>query len=65
MTAAELQAARSALGFTQGALASALGVGRRTVQHWEADERAIPETVAKVLRAAQVDRTIIDRISAA
>jgi DNA-binding transcriptional regulator YiaG len=65
VTASELQTARAALGLTQGGLATALGVGRRTVQNWEADDRAIPETVAKILRAALVDRTMLDRIASA
>jgi len=64
MTGAELLAARTALGLTQGSLATALGAGRRSVQHWEAGERAIPETVARVMRAALIDRTILDRIAA-
>jgi DNA-binding transcriptional regulator YiaG len=65
MTPAELHTIRAALGLTQGSLATALGIGRRTIQHWEADERAVPETVAKVMRAALIDRTILDRIAAA
>jgi len=65
MNGADLLAARSALGLTQGALATALGVGRRTVQQYEADDRAVPETIAKVMRAALIDRTILDRIAAA
>jgi transcriptional regulator with XRE-family HTH domain len=65
MTSAELQTARASLGLTQGALASALGVGRRTIQQYEADDRAIPETIGRVLRAALIDRTILERIASA
>lgn len=59
------RAIRTALGFTQGGIATALGAGRRTVQHWEADERAIPETVAKVMRAALIDPTVLSKIASA
>ena len=52
-----------ALGLTQGSLAVVLGAGRRTVQHWEAGERAIPVLVSRVLRAALIDRSILDRIA--
>ena len=65
MTAPELLAARTALGLTQGALATSLGVGRRTVQHWEAGERAVPEPIARILRASVVDADVLYRISVA
>ena len=63
MTPAEFLAARAALGLTQGSIASALGVARRTVQHWEAGDVHIPVLVARVLRAALADRTILDKIN--
>ncbi len=52
MTPAEFLACRTALGLTQGALASTLGVGRRAVQYWESGEREVPEPVARLMRAA-------------
>ncbi len=65
MTAAELQTARAALGLTQGALASALGVDRRTIQYWEGGDRSIPETIARLIRLALVDAALLDRLAAA
>ena len=65
MTPAELLAARTALGLTQGALASALGVGRRTVQHWESADREIPELVARVVKAGVADPKILEAVAAA
>lgn len=50
MTPAELTSARKALGLTQEALAIAIGVsGGRTVRKWEAGDRAIPQSVAKLV----------------
>ena len=63
MTPAEFLAARTGLGLTQGALATVIGVARRTVQHWEAADVHIPVLVARVLRAALADRTILDKIN--
>lgn len=65
MTGPEFQAARAALGLTQGSLASDLGCSRRTVQYWESDEHPIPETVSRVIRLALIDPTILVRIAAA
>lgn len=65
MTGAELLAARATLGLTQGGLATALGVGRRTIQQYEADDRAIPELVARVVRVAVTDQTLLPRLAAA
>ncbi len=65
MTPADFRAIRAALGMTQGGLASALGIGRRTVQQYEADDRAIPETIARIMRLAQTDPSIVTRIEAA
>ena len=53
MTGEELIVARAALGYTQGDLASTLGVGRRTIQHWEAGERLVPEPIARIIRLAK------------
>ena len=50
MTPAELTDARKALGLTQESLALAIGVsGGRTVRKWEAGDRAIPESIAKLV----------------
>jgi len=63
MTPAELLAARNILGLTQGALATALGASRRAVQFWEAGERAIPELVARVIRAEMEGFEMLDILS--
>ena len=63
MTPAELLAARNILGLTQGALATALGASRRAVQFWEAGERAIPELVARVIRAEMEGFEVLDILS--
>ena len=65
MSPTDFLAARTALGFTQGALAAALGVDRRTVQFWEAGDRAIPETVARVIRLAIAEPELLMRLAAA
>jgi DNA-binding transcriptional regulator YiaG len=65
MTGAELRAARAALGLTQGALASAIGMGRRMVQYWEVDKHPIPEPVARIVRASLIDRSVLQRIALA
>jgi len=63
MTPAELTSARNILGLTQGALATALGASRRAVQFWEAGERAIPELVARVIRAEMAGFEMLDILS--
>jgi DNA-binding transcriptional regulator YiaG len=63
MTPTELHAARKALGLTQGAFAAALGVTRRSVQFWEAGDRAIPETVARLVRLAVSEPQILVRLA--
>ena len=63
MTPAELTSARNILGLTQGALATALGASRRAVQFWEAGERAIPELVARVIRAEMAGFEVLDILS--
>ena len=65
MTPTEFLTCRSALNLTQSALASTLGVGRRAVQYWEAGEREVPEPVARILRLAQTDPSILARLAAA
>ena len=65
MTPAEFLAARAALGMTQGALATALGCGRRTVQQYEAGDRAIPETIARILRLATCEPDLLARLALA
>ena len=61
MTAPEFLAARAALGMTQGGIASALGVARRTVQHWEAADVHIPEPIARVIRLVSADPEMLRR----
>ena len=63
MTPAEFLAARNILGLTQGALASYLGASRRAVQFWEAGERAVPELVARVIRAEMAGFEMLDILS--
>jgi len=50
MLPAELRATREAMGLTQTELAAALETALRTVQHWEAGDRAIPGPVRVALR---------------
>ena len=49
MTSEELKAAREELGWTQSALASALGVTPRAVKYYEAGQRAIPGPVQRIV----------------
>lgn len=53
MTGADLRSRRRALGMTQGALASALGVTDRTVRLWEAGHHAIPAWVPLALATVE------------
>jgi len=48
--AAEVLAARTALGLTAEALAGLLGVSRKTVQRYESGEREVPHDVAAAVR---------------
>lgn len=49
VTPAEFKAAREELGWTQSALASALGVTLRAVQYYESGQRAISRPVERLL----------------
>lgn len=49
MTGAELKEARQELGWTQSALAAALGTSVRAVKYYEAGQRAVPGPVAKLV----------------
>jgi DNA-binding transcriptional regulator YiaG len=50
MTKDEYKAARERLGLTNVALAQALGIYIRTAQRYEAGDRNIPESIARLLR---------------
>ena len=56
MTPAALTAARVALGLTQGQLAAALGVGRKTVNRWECGTCRIPPMVGLALETLRIQR---------
>ena len=53
MTATQFKQARLRLGLSQSQMAEALGVegehGGRTVRRWEAGERSVPGSVAKLI----------------
>ncbi len=55
MEAAELRSIRLALGKSQTEMADALGVGLRTMQHWELGERAIPGPAVLLARYLLAD----------
>lgn len=69
MTPDEVKAARHALGFTQQALADALGVQRNTIAMWEIWRNPVPRMaeilIGKLLdeldRAAQAERAAAGR----
>lgn len=50
MTPRQLQAGLDKLGLTQVAFARLIGAGDRSVRGWVAGSRAVPETVAILLR---------------
>lgn len=50
MRGRELQARRKRLGWTQSALAKAVGVAPNTVARWERDEMSISEPVARLIQ---------------
>ena len=49
MTAQELRQARQELGWTQSALASAIGTSIRAVKYYEAGQRPVPGPVEKIV----------------
>lgn len=49
MTAQELRQAREELGWTQSALASAIGTTLRAVQYYEAGQRPVPGPVSRLV----------------
>lgn len=53
MTAEQFKAARQRLGLTQQGLADALYCDLRTVQRWEAGDRAVPGPAVKALEMIQ------------
>ena len=53
MKGAALRTRRKALGMTQVALASAIGVAPNTVARYERDESGIPEPVARLVMLLQ------------
>ncbi len=50
MTGGEIRALRGKLGWTQVALAEAIGVTSNTVARWERGEMAISEPAARLLK---------------
>ena len=50
MTGVEIRALREKLGWTQMALAEAVGATSNTVARWERDEMAISEPAARLLQ---------------
>ena len=50
MTGKEIRALRAKLGWTQMALAEAIGVTSNTVARWEGGEMAISEPAARLLK---------------
>lgn len=62
ISAAEFITLRQACGLTQSAVGEYLGVGLRTVQHWEAARNAISTEAAEKLRA--LDKQVRDAASA-
>ena len=61
MTPSELRSTREAMGLTQTELAEALETALRTVQHWEAGDRAIPGPVRVALRLMRAPSKAADR----
>jgi DNA-binding transcriptional regulator YiaG len=53
MTPAEVRAARKALGLSQVAMAQVVGVTPRTITHWEAGSRNVPEPAARLIRSLE------------
>jgi len=55
MTGVEIRAFREKLGWTQMALAEAIGVTSNTVARWERGEMAISEPTARLLQKIVVE----------
>jgi DNA-binding transcriptional regulator YiaG len=56
MTGVEIRAFREKLGWTQMALAEAIGVTSNTVARWERGEMAISEPAARLLQKIAAER---------
>lgn len=56
-------AMRHRLGLTQIELAKALGVSRRTLQHWETGDRRIPPMAAILLERLLRDHETVNEMS--
>ena len=61
MTGVEIRAFREKLGWTQMALAEAIGVTSNTVARWERGEMAISEPAARLLEKLAEERKIARR----
>lgn len=51
---------RDQLKMTQSDFAKLLGVGERTIQRWEKDDRNVPEPVLKLAKFALKNRHVLD-----
>ena len=60
MTGVEIRALREKLGWTQVALAEAIGVTSNTVARWERGEMAISEPAARLLQKIAAETTVAD-----
>jgi transcriptional regulator with XRE-family HTH domain len=56
MTGKQIRVLRQQLGWTQVALAEAIGVTSNTVARWEREEMAISEPAARLLKKIAVER---------
>lgn len=58
MTGKEIRVLRQQLGWTQVALADAVGVTSNTVARWERDEMAISEPTIRLLKKIAAERQV-------
>jgi transcriptional regulator with XRE-family HTH domain len=58
MTGKEIRALRRRLGWTQVALADAVGVSSNTVARWERSEMAISEPAARLLQKIAAEQQV-------